>query len=51
VVLVTQGTLANHNFQLLIAPTLAALANDPDVLVVATAARTPGRRHSRRYTV
>jgi UDP:flavonoid glycosyltransferase YjiC (YdhE family) len=32
VVLVTQGTLANHNFGLLIAPTLAALANEPDVL-------------------
>ena len=26
VVLVTQGTLANHNFGLLVAPTLAALA-------------------------
>ena len=37
VVLVTQGTVANHNFELLIAPTLAALANEPDVLVVATA--------------
>jgi MGT family glycosyltransferase len=36
VVLVTQGTVANHNFGLLIAPTLAALANEPDVLVVAT---------------
>src|SRR5260370_35791319 len=37
VVLVTQGTVANHNFELLIAPTLAALANEPDLLVVATA--------------
>ena len=37
VVLVTQGTVANHNFGLLIAPTLAALANEPDVLVVVTA--------------
>jgi hypothetical protein len=36
VVLVTQGTVANHNFGLLIGPTLAALANEPDVLVVAT---------------
>ena len=36
VVLVTQGTVANHNFGLLIAPTFAALANEPDVLVVAT---------------
>jgi UDP:flavonoid glycosyltransferase YjiC (YdhE family) len=41
VVLLTQGTLANHNFQLLIAPTLAALANEPDVLVVATAGGRP----------
>ena len=41
VVLVTQGTLANHNFELLIAPTLAALANEPDVLVVATAGGRP----------
>jgi UDP:flavonoid glycosyltransferase YjiC (YdhE family) len=37
VVLVTQGTVANHNFGLLVAPTLAALASEPDVLVVATA--------------
>ena len=37
VVLVTQGTLANHNFGCLIAPTLAALANEPDLLVVVTA--------------
>ena len=29
VVLVTQGTVANHNFGLLIGPTLAALANEP----------------------
>ena len=36
VVLVTQGTVANHNFGLLIAPTLAALAAEPDVLVVVT---------------
>jgi MGT family glycosyltransferase len=41
VVLVTQGTFANHNFGLLIAPTLAALANEPDVLVVATAGGRP----------
>jgi UDP:flavonoid glycosyltransferase YjiC (YdhE family) len=38
VVLVTQGTLANHNFGLLIAPTLA---NEPDLLVVATAGGRP----------
>jgi len=41
VVLVTQGTLANHNFGLLIARTLAALANEPDLLVVATAGGRP----------
>ena len=41
VVLVTQGTVANHNFELLIAPTLAALANAPDVLVVATTGGRP----------
>jgi MGT family glycosyltransferase len=37
VVLVTQGTVANFNFGLLVAPTLAALADEPDLLVVATA--------------
>ncbi|MBV8663647.1 MAG: glycosyltransferase family 1 protein [Hyphomicrobiales bacterium] len=41
VVLVTQGTVANHNFGLLVAPTLAALANEPDVLVVVTAGGRP----------
>jgi MGT family glycosyltransferase len=41
VVLVTQGTVANHNFGLLIAPTLTALANEPDVLVVATTGGRP----------
>jgi MGT family glycosyltransferase len=41
VVLVTQGTVANHNFGLLIAPTLAALANEPDLLVVVTAGGRP----------
>ncbi len=41
VVLVTQGTLANHDFGLLIAPTLAALANEPDLLVVVTAGGRP----------
>ena len=41
VVLVTQGTVANHNFDLLIAPTLRALANEPDILVVATAGGRP----------
>jgi len=41
VVLVTQGTVANHNFGLLIAPTLAALAHEPDVLAVATTGGRP----------
>jgi UDP:flavonoid glycosyltransferase YjiC (YdhE family) len=41
VVLVTQGTLANHNFGLLVGPTLSALANEPDLLVVATAGGRP----------
>src|ERR1700732_2329964 len=41
VVLVTQGTVANHNFGLLIGPTLAALANEPDLLVVVTAGGRP----------
>lgn len=35
--LVTQGTVSNHDFSQLIAPTLAALADEPDLLVVATA--------------
>ncbi|MEJ0092458.1 MAG: nucleotide disphospho-sugar-binding domain-containing protein [Methylocella sp.] len=41
VVLVTQGTVANHDFGLLVAPALAALANEPDVLVVVTAGGRP----------
>jgi UDP:flavonoid glycosyltransferase YjiC (YdhE family) len=41
VVLVTQGTVANHDFGLLVGPTLEALANEPDVLVVATAGGRP----------
>jgi MGT family glycosyltransferase len=41
VVLVTQGTVANHNFGLVIGPTLQALANEPDLLVVATAGGRP----------
>jgi MGT family glycosyltransferase len=40
-VLVTQGTVANHDFGLLIAPTLAALAEEPDLLVIATAGGRP----------
>jgi MGT family glycosyltransferase len=41
VVLVTQGTFANHNFGLLVAPTLAALADEPDLLVVVTTGGRP----------
>jgi UDP:flavonoid glycosyltransferase YjiC (YdhE family) len=41
VVLVTQGTVANHDFGLLVGPALQALAGEPDILTVATAG---GRR-------
>jgi MGT family glycosyltransferase len=41
VVLVTQGTVANHDFNLLVRPTLAALADQPDLLVVVTAGGRP----------
>src|SRR5262249_33990099 len=41
VVLVTQGTVANHDFGLLVAPTLAALANEPDLLIVVTTGGRP----------
>src|SRR6202030_4237423 len=41
VVLVTQGTVANYDFGQLVAPTLAALANEPDLLVVVTAGGRP----------
>jgi UDP:flavonoid glycosyltransferase YjiC (YdhE family) len=41
VVLVSQGTVANHDLGLLVAPTLAALANEPDLLVVATTGGRP----------
>jgi MGT family glycosyltransferase len=37
VVLVTQGTVSNHDFGQLIVPTLAALGDEPDVLVIVTA--------------
>lgn len=36
IVLVTQGTFANHDFGLLVGPTLAALADEPDILTVVT---------------
>jgi UDP:flavonoid glycosyltransferase YjiC (YdhE family) len=41
VVLVTQGTLSNFDFGQLLAPTLAALANEPDVLVICTTGGRP----------
>jgi MGT family glycosyltransferase len=41
VVLVTQGTVANHDFDLLVRPTLEALAAEDDLLVVATAGGRP----------
>jgi MGT family glycosyltransferase len=41
VVLVTQGTVANHDFNLLVTPTLEALADQPDLLVVVTAGGRP----------
>src|SRR6202011_875754 len=41
VVLVTQGTVANHNLGLVIGPTIQALGHEPDLLVVATAGGRP----------
>lgn len=41
VVLVTQGTFANQNLGQLLGPTLAAMADEPDVLVVATTGGRP----------
>jgi MGT family glycosyltransferase len=41
VVLVTQGTVANHDLGQVIAPTLAALADEPDLLVLATTGGRP----------
>ena len=41
VVLVTQGTAANRDFNLLVGPALAALANEPDLLVVVTTGGRP----------
>ncbi|MBB4929024.1 glycosyltransferase, partial [Kitasatospora kifunensis] len=42
VVVVTQGTLANEDLTALVAPTVRALADRPDVLVVAATARPDG---------
>jgi UDP:flavonoid glycosyltransferase YjiC (YdhE family) len=41
VVFVTQGTVANHDLGQVIAPTLAALANETDVLVLAATGGRP----------
>jgi MGT family glycosyltransferase len=41
VVLVTQGTVSNHDFTKLVAPTLQALANEPDILIVVTCGGRP----------
>jgi UDP:flavonoid glycosyltransferase YjiC (YdhE family) len=41
VVLVTQGTVANDDFNLLVTPTFEALADQPDLLVVVTAGGRP----------
>ena len=41
VALVTQGTVANHDFGLLVAPALEALADEPDLLVVVTTGGRP----------
>jgi UDP:flavonoid glycosyltransferase YjiC (YdhE family) len=41
VVLVTQGTVANHDFNLLVGPALRALENEQDLLVVVTAGGRP----------
>src|SRR5258707_5823712 len=41
VVLVTQGTLTNDDFSELVLPTLEALANEPDIIVVVTMGGRP----------
>ena len=41
VVLVTQGTVANHDFGRLVTPALAALENESDLLVVVTTGGRP----------
>ncbi len=41
IVLVTQGTVANHDLGQLVAPTLASLADEPDVLVLVTTCGRP----------
>lgn len=41
VVLVTQGTLANHNFDNIVRPTLEALATEGDILTIVTTGGRP----------
>lgn len=41
VVLVSQGTVSNHDFGQLVQPTLSALENEPDVLVIVTTGGRP----------
>jgi UDP:flavonoid glycosyltransferase YjiC (YdhE family) len=41
IVLVTQGTVSNHDFGLLVEPTIQALASEPDILVVVTTGGRP----------
>src|SRR5258705_11467447 len=41
VVLVTQGTLTNDDFSELVLPTLEALKNEPDIIVVVTTGGRP----------
>jgi MGT family glycosyltransferase len=41
IVLVTQGTVSNHDFGLLVEATLQALAGEPDILVVVTTGGRP----------
>jgi UDP:flavonoid glycosyltransferase YjiC (YdhE family) len=41
IVLVTQGTVSNHDFGLLVEPALQALAGEPDILVVVTTGGRP----------
>ena len=43
VIHVTQGTFDNRDLSMLLTPTLAALAGNPDVVVVATTGRSPER--------
>lgn len=41
IVLVTQGTVSNHDFGLLVEPTIRALASEADILVVVTTGGRP----------